>query len=550
MSAPRLMLDREELAKTLIAHGWNKTRTAAALGVHRQTVARLCSDYGLTAPLEPAPEPIEEEGAEDTFTALEGSVRAEVVVETASLPKPGKIFRYILTSAQNNTMVHPEMWESLLNLADYYKAGVMVSRYTYNKGAYRQAQQAKPGSHKVSDTEQLWYDPVLDEYIVDHRVVLAPDLEFCGEMNILPTAVRPLSGLETYTKDRSAIFPHTKMAMTSVPAMKFKRVKFNYTTGTVTQRNYIQRKTGLKAGDHHVYGAALVEVNSDGDWWVRQLMSTDDGVIQDLDVIATPEGVSTDHNVEAIVWGDIHNSALEREVYDLSWGPGGMFDQLRPNYQFLHDVLDFRTRTYHDNGNHHKRYAQHLLGTGNVAQEIADLAGFLASVEHPDCETMVVESNHDAMFSRWLAEGDYKNDPENAVYFLEMQLKKYRAITFGKKIHLLETACRDVRQLRYTKFLDTDESFVVKGIECALHGHRGPDGTRGTAANLNRMGVKVCSGHSHSARIHDGVWSCGVMGSLDQGYNVGPSTWSHTNTLIYQTGKRAQITYRNGGFRA
>ena len=35
--------------------------------------------------------------------------------------------------------------------------------------------------------------------------------------------------------------------------------KFNYSTGTVTQRNYIAKKEGLKAEFHHQYGALIVD---------------------------------------------------------------------------------------------------------------------------------------------------------------------------------------------------------------------------------------------------------------------------------------------------
>jgi hypothetical protein len=79
-------------------------------------------------------------------------------------------------------------------------------------------------------------------------------------MNILPTANDPLEGLETYSQRKSAIFPHAKMAMRSVATMKHEGTKLNFTTGTVTQMNYIQKKAGLVGEHHHVYGAVLVEV--------------------------------------------------------------------------------------------------------------------------------------------------------------------------------------------------------------------------------------------------------------------------------------------------
>jgi hypothetical protein len=61
--------------------------------------------------------------------------------------------------------------------------------------------------------------------------------------------------------------------MKSVASVKSDPTKFNWTTGTVTLRNYIQKKAGQKAEFHHCYGALLVEVDSTGAWGVRQLLA-------------------------------------------------------------------------------------------------------------------------------------------------------------------------------------------------------------------------------------------------------------------------------------
>ena len=143
----------------------------------------------------------------------------------------------------------------------------------------------KRGTKKDED-KALWFDPCLAEYIRDIRVELANGLVWCGEMNILPTAEDPLSGLETYSHRKSAIFPHSKLAMRSIATMQGEGTKLNFTTGTVTLKNYIQKKAGLKAEHHHRYSALVVEVNHGGHWWVRQIgSSAKHGSIQDLNVL-------------------------------------------------------------------------------------------------------------------------------------------------------------------------------------------------------------------------------------------------------------------------
>jgi hypothetical protein len=105
------------------------------------------------------------------------------------------------------------------------------------------------------------------------------------------------------------------------------------------------------------------------------------------------------------------------------------------------------------------------------------------------------------------------------------------------------------------QFLAEDESFVIcrdqhGGIECGMHGHNGPNGARGSRTNLAKMGRKSNIGHSHSAGITDGCYQAGVSADLDLGYNVGPSSWSHSHVVTYPSGKRAVVTLWNGRWKA
>jgi len=179
-----------------------------------------------------------------------------------SLPVAGKIKRYILTAAQNNTHVHDIFWNNLTAFADHYKAKIMVGTFSYNQNHFGKLA-TKRGTAK--DVEHsLWFDERLKPYLSDQRITLAHGLTWCGEMNIQPTDENPLSGLETYVGPSSVIFPHTKVEMRSVATTHDVPVKFLYTTGAVTQMNYIQKKAGLKAEHHHRYAFLIVEVDDKG----------------------------------------------------------------------------------------------------------------------------------------------------------------------------------------------------------------------------------------------------------------------------------------------
>lgn len=485
------------------------------------------------------------------------------------LPPRGKINRYYLSCAQNNTKVFGRVWRNLLALvahngerSDSHTNRLMISRVLYVKkglgASGDKAQLVKKNSLYTSMLE-LWWDKKVLPYLHDSRAALAPGLVWCGEQNILPTAVRPLSGFESYTARQSGIFPHVKLAMESVASGKNEATKFNYTTGTLTLRNYIQRKAGLKAEFHHCYGALIVEVDHDGNWFVRQLNADSEGTIYDLDVRAKDGKVTTGHRAEGISWGDVHVEQVDDDVKDMAWGDGGMLDTLRPRYQFGHDVFDFRTRNHHERYDPHKRYKRYIEGQEDVAEELNKTGAFIAdTMFRPWCETVIVESNHDNMLERWLRDdpGWYAKDPRNAEVFLDLQLAKYRAMRTHEDFLLIEHALNSYSDLNITavRFLREDESFIIcpnphGGIECGMHGHLGPNGTRGNANSFARMGRKAVTGHTHSAGIVDGVYTSGTCAMLPSDWSRGPSSHSHSHTVVYKNGKRAIYTMYAGKWR-
>jgi len=331
--------------------------------------------------------------------------------------------------------------------------------------------------------------------------------------------------------------------------------EFIYTTGTLTKRNYIAKKAGLKADFHHVYGAMLVEVDSDGNWFARQLIGDTKGVIYDLDLKVDDAEIFTGQRAESIVWGDIHEATVDETASRLAWGPKGMLDTLRPKSQFMHDILDFRARNGHTAQKNliHDRFKAYIQGHDSVEEEVENVAKFLKKTSRPWCRTVIVESNHDQFMMQWLRLGSYKDDPVNAVFFLRSQLYVYESIEADPDANpqLLKWACEKFLGKRHEfRFLKEDESFLVKDIEHGMHGHLGPNGARGSAGNLARMGRKMNRGHEHSAGIFEGVYTSGLTGTNDQGYNKGPSSWSPSHVVTYANGKRAIITMWSSKWKA
>jgi hypothetical protein len=358
--------------------------------------------------------------------------------------------------------------------------------------------------------------------------------------------------------------------MRSIPTMQGEGVKLNYTTGTVTMRNYIQKREGVIAEFHHIYGAQLVEVNSNGNWWVRQLNQDEGtGTLQDLNVLVKHgEIVTTDATVEAVTHGDLHGTWADPDVVNASLD---MVDTLLPKYQFLHDVMEGAAVNPHERkfSANHEKFRNWLRGYHKLENELVDTAKLLTRYSRPWSQIVIVDSNHDdAWIKRWLREYDYRKDPPNTEIFLDLQAYLYNQIRNGvtEEESRARTAnpkmVRDVNVLKYAlakyagykdaKFLQPDESFLTCGkkIENGMHGHLGPAGKFGSPAEFSKMGRKANTAHTHSTGIWNGLYVAGTSSKLRWDYTKGPSNWTNSHVVTYPNGKRTIITIYKGDWRA
>jgi hypothetical protein len=529
---------RKKIAKLYVELGGRVADIARAANLARSTVWEHLQKLGIKKPI------------------AGGKQRAAETKE--SLPNSGTIKRYILTSAQNNTYVHEAFWANVLALKEHYDAKLLVGTFSYNQNNFGKLAVKRDKKNPYED--ELWFDPKIAPYINDNRIVLAPGLKWCGNMNILPTEDNPISGLETYEGESSVIFPHTKIEMRSIATMPGTPVKFIYTTGAVTLMNYLQKKLGIKAEHHHRYACLVVEVDGKGDWWVRQVAARKNGRnIQDLNVVVEDgKVVSTDARVAAITWGDLHATNVEPTVMKTSLS---MLDTLRPEAQYLHDVMEGVSVNRHfikHAPKPHEYFHRWLRGLHRVDEELKQSKEVLVQYLRPWCKTYAPDANHDAKWlSSWLEKFDYRYDPANAEIFLRMQSFMFAEIRAGKmpkNVNLMQYAFEKEAGLEpgAVKFLLPDESSLVGDIECGCHGHLGSNGKFGNPSDLAKIGRKANTAHTHAAGIYHGLFVAGTSSKLTDGwsYTSGPSSWSWTHTLVYPNGQRTLVTLKNGKWRA
>lgn len=537
MPTPKLTeLQLAEIKEQYEKHSGNISAMSREMGLSRRTIVRRLAN------------------TEYSKRPLVGG-GAGIVEQKSKWPAKGEVKRYICTSAQNNTHIELDFWNDLLALAEHYTAEILVGTFTYNQNNFGKLA-VKRGKEPIKQRD-LWYDPHVEPFINDKRVELGAGLVWCGEMNILPTAVDPLEALETYSHRKSAIFPHAKLAMRSIATMQGEGAKLNYTTGTVTVRNYIQKKEGLKAEHHHRFAALVVEVDHNGHWCVRQVgYSSKTREIQDLNILVKDgKIISKKATVEAITFGDLHATVADDTVVELSMD---MLDVLKPKFTFLHDVLEGASINRHQikEPNPHRAFHRWLRGYHRVGAELESTAALLRRYLRPYSQTIVPDSNHDGWWLKnWLAKFDYRVDPANAELFLKLQCYMYAEIRQGREpleVNITERAFEEVGLHKSDiRFLLPDESFIIcdRKIECGMHGHLGPNGQQGSPSNLNKIGRRANTAHTHSAGIWNGLYVAGTSSKLRWDYTFGPSSWTQSHVVTYSNGQRTIITMYAGKWR-
>src|SRR5690554_4189429 len=178
----------------LLNDGWSYRQISERLGISKSAVNRFVLRKTYKAWWDANPKPIASGEVNDHHADIR---------ELSSK-------RFILTAAQNNTYVHEKFLRSLETAAKHLDAQILVGTFSYNTHGFQNLEKG--------DGE--WFDPKLKDYILDEPAILANGLMWCGELNILPTAVNPLSGLHSYTKTASGIVPHAKVQLESLPTHK------------------------------------------------------------------------------------------------------------------------------------------------------------------------------------------------------------------------------------------------------------------------------------------------------------------------------------------
>jgi len=468
-------------------------------------------------------------------------------------PLDSKIF--VVTAAQNATPLHTAFWTSLLQYCEFRGAELMVIPIRYKNATSRWTESQANAEWWLEHPDLYKGVGPLQKYLWNVRKDLNKNIIVLGDIKVQPTAVSPLTGFEGITHGESGIFGHTKLQLKVVATPQGKYPKILTTTGACTVKNYTDTRAGKLGEFHHTLGAVVVEVDGPR-FHLRQLNASKDGSFYDLDYLydGTKRKPTQYVGVPGLVMGDTHVEGIDPSVERATFQDIVPF--FRPKKLFWHDLEDGGSVNHWAAKNPFVTAARHYSSAGSASEEFYSALKFVKDRTPEGVTSFIVASNHNDWLHRWILDRDWKTlSPKDRGFYLQVASKLYEQskLLTGDEAERLNAFILLAKEHfsgdPSVTVLEYEQSALVEGIECGMHGHYGSNGSRGGLKSFRRIGVKSITGHEHTPGIEEGAYRVGTSTLLTRGYTHGPSSWLNTHCVIYPNGKRALINIIDGKWR-
>jgi predicted phosphodiesterase len=423
--------------------------------------------------------------------------------------------RYVITTLVSEANVNEKFLASLKNYCKKNKAELI---------------QIPTNLYRLTEDQQLDDSILKDNRHLNRHLLISL-------LPINPEQVDPITGLDRLTPNhKSVIYASPKQRLKSIPSPSEKLPRVLMTPGAVTHPNIKNTKRSIISNKDHVAGAIVVEIQTKSVYHYRQVQAAKDGSFVDLGVKYTPTSTSP-MQLEALIPGDWHSGFTDPKVKRVVLQA---LNKYKPKHLVLHDFFDSYAINHHVETKILQRARMGKLNS--LVRELKHASDDLALLASRSKNVVIVKSNHDEFIDRWLNEGKYVTDVNNHVIGLELALAK------AQGSDPLEYGLRKYNRFNNVTFLKSDSSFKItnRNVELAAHGHRGANGSRGSANNLEKCYQNIVYGHSHSPEILRGAWVMGTSSYLKLDYNEGPSSWLQTMCFVYSNGDRQLINIVDG----
>lgn len=430
--------------------------------------------------------------------------------------------RYIISSAQTASPVNISFLNNIKTYAEFIDAeiGIIATRYRNPTSLWK-------------EEGDVW-DEKVQEYLTANRQYLHKNVVLLADLKIQATSPYPTTGIELFGDNASCIVGSPRIEMKTVPTLPDKTQKFLYSTGTVTVPSFTDSVAGGKAGEHHTYGFVIVEIEDEEVVHLRSVSASTDGSFNDLIYRVENQTVYSEE-VDTLVWGDMH---FAQKQIDITYAFRGLCNDLGIKTSVLHDVFDSASVNPHNFKDPVVQYRLMKEGKDDLRKELRLMNKELKWFENNMKETIVVASNHDDMLDRAMSFSDWRANLKNAEIFVKLlKLSLSGKATEGLIPYLINKTFKRI------KALGLNDSYIKYDVELAIHGHKGPNGSKGSINSFSKLSTKTIIGHSHSPAIKWGCYQVGIACKQQHGYNKGLSGWAYAGVTLNKHGKRQLIVF-------
>lgn len=446
----------------------------------------------------------------------------------------------VFTCAVNNTEVNEKFLRALQGYCAARDGRLVIFPIRYRNPSM------------INNSDEVDYPAHIVPYLVENNIELLPNLRALGGLKTQATTENPLTGVDGMSKGASLIIGHPQVALKTLPRNADKYPAIVTTTGAVTEKHYSTTKMGYKAAFNHSMSAAVVEIDDEGDFFIRHLNFDGEGFF-DVNGYYYSDHVRYGHdNILGLVTGDEHAIFSDEDVITATYfAQDSIVKALKPKTIVRHDILDSYAISHHHKKSFFTMYEKHHSPDkrGSMRKEMLETIDFIDRSTPEGTTNIIVAANHNDHLYRWLDAVNPDVDYENALLFHEL---RYRMLLSREETGTIpepfELFARDKLKSK-TVFLGRDESYKIAEIEISNHGDVGVHGSRGTSKQFSNLPVKTITGHSHSPVIDKGNYTVGTTSLLRLEYNKGLSAWHHAHVVVYPNGKRQMIFIVNGKWR-
>lgn len=427
----------------------------------------------------------------------------------------GENKKLIVTSYLIGSKVNSQIWKSITDLKTKLGAQLVIIAHRYkNPTNLQESLRQSEGSEYI--------DPRVEKYLCWE------DFHY-GEHDILAsiqvncTTLNPLTQIKKFAVNHS-IIGHSTQSLLVKPTLAGKMPPVLWSTGTISEIEEANNLRAKQAQFHYKYGCILVNPVSNSS---RNIHFSKAGNFSDIDAGVYEDGrfiAKAKESYKAVIWGDSHHGSTCPDTF--KWQLNAT-KHLNPTKLYLHDFIDAATVNPHAsklersrcfNGNLHEEFESCAKQLNHIIACLEDGAG--------QTTINLVKSNHPDMVSRHFLTNTIEDLSESEILILPLWLQNNKTPEA-----VLKLLCNS---RTYLKVEIVDEYSPEDGkLTLNIHGDKGVNGSRSSAAQLFNNGFIGAVGHGHSPFILGGANGVGTSTYLDLGYNkYGSSSWCQSIATV------------------